>query len=290
MENRYFKTQEMGKGVIRIEGPCQEFCFLVLGEKKAALIDTGAGFGDLKALVRQLTDLPVQVLLTHGHMDHCGGVYHFDEAWLNPADTALFHESTDIATRRGYIEFTTRQMGQPLAVTDDEFIAPRPVQLHPLQDGDRFDLGGRSLLAIAVPGHTHGQMVFLDRENRLIFMGDAGNNSTFLFVPESTSLEEYYHALRRLKDQFYDDFDTYYIFHVVSPLPKTCLDDLLAICEDVLAGRNPGLPVPFGVPVQSDPDAVRLACPVEGEIARTRIDGGVGNLLFDRNRIFAPKA
>lgn len=289
MENRYFKTKEMGKGVIRIEGPSQEFCFLVLGEKKAALIDTGAGFGDLHALVRQLTGLPVQVLLTHGHMDHCGGVFGFGEAWLNPADEALFYASTDVATRRDYVTFTTRQMGQPLEVTDDEFPAPRPIRLHPLRDGDRFDLGGRSLLAIEVPGHTHGCTAFLDRENRLLFMGDAGNNSTFLFVPESTTVEEYYAALGRLKREYYDAFDTYYICHVISPLPKSCLDDLLAICEEILAGRNPGLPVPFGVPVSCDPGAVRIACPVEGEIARTRTDGGVGNLLFDRNRIFLPK-
>ena len=85
MENRYFKTQDMGKGVIRIEGPCQEFCFLVLGEKKAALIDTGSGFGDIRQLVSQFTSLPVQVLLTHGHMDHCGGVFFFEEAWLRGA-------------------------------------------------------------------------------------------------------------------------------------------------------------------------------------------------------------
>ena len=286
MENRYFKTKNMGKGVIRIEGPCQEFCFLVLGEKKAALIDTGSGFGNIRQLVSELTDLPVQVLLTHGHMDHCGGVFYFDEAWLSPADTELFETTCDIRTRRNYIEFTTAQMGAPLAVSDVEFVQPRRMNLHPIADGDLFDLGGRSLLAIAVPGHTRGSVVFLDRENRMIFMGDACNNSTFLFLPESVPVEEYYHALLRLKEHE-AEYDTYYIFHVVSPLPKTCLDDMIEICEDLLSGKNKGIEVPFGIPARADPEKLRLACPVEGEIARVRTDGKTGNLLFDRDRIFS---
>ena len=285
MENRYFKTKEMGKGVIRIEGPCQEFCFLVIGEKKAALIDTGSGFGDIRQLVSSLTPLPVQVLLTHGHMDHCGGVFFFEEAWLHPDDFQLFRTSCDIKTRRNYIEFTTAQMGEPLTVSDDEFISPREMNLHPISDGDLFDLGGRTLLAVAVPGHTHGSVVFIDRENRLIFMGDACNNSTFLFLPESVSIEEYYHALLRLKEHD-AEYDTYYIFHVVSPLPKSCLDDMIEICEDLLSGKNKGIRVPFGIPVTADPDKLRIACPVEGEIARVRPDGKTGNLLFDRERIF----
>ena len=285
MENRYFKTQDMGKGVIRIEGPCQEFCFLVLGEKKAALIDTGSGFGDIRQLVSQFTSLPVQVLLTHGHMDHCGGVFFFEEAWLHPDDFELFRTSCDIKTRRNYIEFTTAQMGKPMAVRDDEFIEPHEVDLHSIADGDVFDLGGRSLLAVSVPGHTHGSVAFLDRENRLIFMGDACNNSTFLFLPESVSVEEYYDSLMRLKKHD-SEYDTYYIFHVVSPLPKTCLDDMIEICEDLLSGRKEGIKVPFDIPVSADPNRLRIACPVEGEIARVRLDGKTGNLLFDCGRIF----
>ena len=53
--------------------------YLVLGEDKAALIDTGNGIGDIKALVDRLTNLPVTVLNTHTHGDHIGGNHQFRE-------------------------------------------------------------------------------------------------------------------------------------------------------------------------------------------------------------------
>ena len=44
--------------------------FLVIGEERALLIDTGVGMTDLPALIRSLTPLPYDVVLTHGHLDH----------------------------------------------------------------------------------------------------------------------------------------------------------------------------------------------------------------------------
>ena len=53
--------------------------YLVVGSRKAALIDTGAGIGDLRGLVESLTELPVMVLTTHLHTDHAGGNPLFEE-------------------------------------------------------------------------------------------------------------------------------------------------------------------------------------------------------------------
>lgn len=47
--------------------------FLVVGEERAALIDTGAGMGNLAKEVKEITDKPLYVLNTHGHVDHAGG-------------------------------------------------------------------------------------------------------------------------------------------------------------------------------------------------------------------------
>ena len=47
--------------------------YLVIGSKKAILIDTMYGRTDLKALVESITSLPLMVVNTHGHIDHiCG--------------------------------------------------------------------------------------------------------------------------------------------------------------------------------------------------------------------------
>ena len=57
--------------------------FLIEGDEKAMLIDTGAGIGDLKAQVEKLTDKPLIVVNTHGHVDHTGGNMQFDEVWMD---------------------------------------------------------------------------------------------------------------------------------------------------------------------------------------------------------------
>ena len=60
--------------------------YLIIGEEKALLLDTGCGVCDLKELVSELTDKPVMVALTHGHRDHAGGFGACDEIWLGEED------------------------------------------------------------------------------------------------------------------------------------------------------------------------------------------------------------
>lgn len=54
--------------------------FLILGSNTALLLDTGFTDSDVLAAVRTVTDAPLQVLLTHGDLDHAGGLGNFEEA------------------------------------------------------------------------------------------------------------------------------------------------------------------------------------------------------------------
>lgn len=66
-------------------------CYLLLGEQRAVLIDTGLGVSNIKQVVDTLTKLPVQVITTHVHWDHIGGhkwfhniaVYETEKEWLS---------------------------------------------------------------------------------------------------------------------------------------------------------------------------------------------------------------
>ena len=60
--------------------------FLFVGKERALLLDTGCGIGDLKGVIRKITDKPYIVIASHGHMDHIGGAGAFDELYINPAD------------------------------------------------------------------------------------------------------------------------------------------------------------------------------------------------------------
>ena len=73
-----FRTEKVTERITRIYAFATELMYLVEGTEKAVLIDTGSGIGSLKACVEQLTDKPVVVLVTHGHVDHAMGAAEFD--------------------------------------------------------------------------------------------------------------------------------------------------------------------------------------------------------------------
>ena len=64
-------------------------CFLVEGKEKAVLLDCGIGYGDLKSYVENLTDKPITVILTHGHVDHIGSAAPFETVYLHERDWEL---------------------------------------------------------------------------------------------------------------------------------------------------------------------------------------------------------
>ena len=63
--------------------------FLITGEDEALLIDTGFEDSHVYEAVRKITDLPVRVILTHGDVDHAGGLKDFGKCCLHKADWHL---------------------------------------------------------------------------------------------------------------------------------------------------------------------------------------------------------
>lgn len=53
--------------------------YLLCGTERAVLIDTGLGVANIKAVVDDLTTLPVAAVLTHAHWDHIGGLSLFPD-------------------------------------------------------------------------------------------------------------------------------------------------------------------------------------------------------------------
>ena len=115
--------------------------FLITGEDKALLIDTGFEDSHVYEAVRQITDLPVEVIMTHGDMDHTGGLSDFGACRLHRADWHLVKDKT--------------------------------IRLEPLSEGDVFQCGGYCLRTIEIPGHTLGSTAFFDEEKGLLLSGDS---------------------------------------------------------------------------------------------------------------------
>ena len=86
---RRAKLYPIAPGVTCIDDAGHSVCYVVCGSERAAVIDTVNGMEDLHAIVREITDLPLVVVNTHGHCDHVWGNTFFDEAYIHPDDVAL---------------------------------------------------------------------------------------------------------------------------------------------------------------------------------------------------------
>lgn len=67
------------------------------------------GVGSLRAYVVALTEVPYDVILTHGHVDHASDATEFADkrVYLHPADRHLMSCHTD-SSRRSYSRYINR--------------------------------------------------------------------------------------------------------------------------------------------------------------------------------------
>lgn len=214
--------------------------FVLVGEERALLIDSGVGLSDLNAVVRSVTDKPYDVAITHGHGDHIGGCCQLDRMYLHPADKEMFL-TNDVAFLDHYIELM-KEMG-----SGEAYDVPRPIRTEKtpevleLYDGQVFDLGNRKVRVIHTPNHTSGCCCFLDERERILFSGDACNGNLGLSESVQTSLE----SLLKLK-ALESEYDRNFNGHIgyagkpdCLPQPESTLNDCIWICEHILQGDAP---------------------------------------------------
>lgn len=199
----WFEVYRIRPGVFALYEPHQYeevISYLVLGSKRALLFDTGLGIGNIRAVVEQLTRLPITVLNSHTHVDHIGGNAQFKD--IVGTDTAYTRVHTRGASHAEVAEMVLpeRLCGSWPAGFKPETHSIAPFRISRfVKDGDVIDLGGRELQVLQVPGHTPDSLALLDRKNKLLFTGDtfyAG--PIFLYVPES-DVPAYKRSIERLQ-------------------------------------------------------------------------------------------
>ena len=147
-------------------------CYLLLGRERAALIDTGLGVGDIRAVVERLTDLPVTVLTTHVHWDHTGGHGLFEDLAVHEAERDWLdgHFPLPLAVVKGNL--TAQPCDFPADFSLDDYKVFQGPPCRVLRDGDVLDLGGRVLTVLHTPGHSPGHCCFYEPERGYLYAGD----------------------------------------------------------------------------------------------------------------------
>ena len=252
-----FPRETVDSHITRIYALGTELMYLVEGNEKNVLIDTGSGFGSLKSAVDEVLAAhgntnPLAVLLTHGHVDHANGSGEFVNAgipvYLSEQDRYIYLQHSDDAFRKGGLGVEQFEGHGTYVEAEDYILSAKFEDLHNLREGDTFELGGITIQTYACPGHTLGSMIFLIREDdgeTYLLTGDACNTFTFLFQEYSTSIEEYEETLRKVAEQLKGKYTKVLLSHGDGNGYVGILEDVCNVCEEIKTGKAEGLPFEF---------------------------------------------
>lgn len=235
----WFEVYKPAPNVFAIYEPHQSeetIGYLIVGQKKALLFDTGMGISDVKKVTAELTKLPIVVLNSHTHDDHVGGNWQFDTVY--GMDTDFTRKNAQGSREDAQAEITPDQICGTLPKGfDAQTYATKPWKITSyIHDGDRFDLGGRTIEVIATPGHTPDAISLIDRANGLLFTGDTYYPAPiWLFRPE-TDLDAYAVSIRRLA-ALAPQIKLVLGAHNIPVAPPSVLSRLVLAFDDVRAGK-----------------------------------------------------
>jgi glyoxylase-like metal-dependent hydrolase (beta-lactamase superfamily II) len=197
----WFDVYAVAPSVYAIHEPRQSqgaISYLIVGASQALLFDTGMGIADLRKVTTELTPLPVIVLNSHTHHDHVGGNWQFNT--VSGMDTDFTRHNALGSRDEAQHEIAPGQYcGELPTGFDPQTYETRPWKIQQYRhDGDRLDLGGRTLEILATPGHTPDAICLLDRANGLLFTGDTFYPGTIWLYRDETDLTAYASSIRRL--------------------------------------------------------------------------------------------
>lgn len=190
--------------------------YVIAGTRYAAVIDTMIGLVDVRAITEELTDLPLTLINTHGHIDHIGGNWGFEKAFMNLADQAVAEKS-----------LSHPQVEEAIELYNLVFPA-----FENIEDEQEFDLGEIILTAYHFPGHTPGEIVLFDKKDRILFSGDGVLEQLWLQLPESMSVEVQIKSMERLLP-LREDFDTILSGHSRQKENAELFDTLLDALKEI---------------------------------------------------------
>lgn len=225
----YFEIYKISDRIFHIKDRLNVFSTLVVGQDMAILFDTCYGVGNLKSFVDDFVNVSYKVINSHGHVDHVGGNYQFEEVLIHGDDVELCIEHSNKEMRRQILN-VARSEG---IISDLDFVDENinsKVNLKIIEEGTLFDLGGLTIEVISMKGHTRGSIGLLIKEEKILLAGDGANPFLWLFDKYATDINTYINTLTELKKL---DFEYILTSHSKDLLPKNRIDDFLNCAKNI---------------------------------------------------------
>jgi glyoxylase-like metal-dependent hydrolase (beta-lactamase superfamily II) len=151
-----------------------------------------------------------RVLISHCHEDHLAGLFHYPHAPV--------HVHRDDHLGLGSLDGLMTIYGLPPAIDVDwrrdvvekYHYSPRPdAQVY--VDGDAFDVGGATVRAVHLPGHTRGHSGFLIEPDGVMFLADIDLSGFGPYYGDAwSSLDDFERSIQRCREI---EAGTYVTFH-----------------------------------------------------------------------------
>lgn len=141
--------------------PLQQNCSLIwcTATMRGAVVDPGGDLPKIKAAIAQHGVTVDKIILTHGHIDHCG------EAGVLAADFDIPIEGPHEADRFWIARLD--EDGRQWGIAGKVFEPSRW-----LAEGDQVSVGELTLDVYHTPGHTPGHVIFHHPDSQLALVGD----------------------------------------------------------------------------------------------------------------------
>ncbi len=162
----YYTIEYIDENTIAITEPRywqRNINYLLIGEEKAILLDSGPGERDITEVVRSLTDLPVISMATHLHYDHVGNINKFDEVY-----------------------FAKNQIDGQEKISDNEIKLNEKYYMGKYEKHDCFNIkydklleldsiiniGNREFQVLDGNGHAPNSIVLYEKSKKRLYVGD----------------------------------------------------------------------------------------------------------------------
>ena len=197
----WFTTEKINEKTFVISEyrhPEETHSYLLFGDDRALLIDTGLGVGNMAEEVKKLSSLPVTAIATHVHWDHIGGHTLFPDFYVHEAEKAWIEGKFPLPTSLVKRFLAEGDLPQDFDLDSYEIFRGIPTMI--LRGGEMLDLGGRFVQALHTPGHAPGHLCFWEAQTGYLFTGDLVYKGTLYANYESTDPTAFLSSLEKIAD------------------------------------------------------------------------------------------